>query len=61
LHVKNRAAGVESGLSAFLTGTSVMDPFSGVTREFNELASRVADMQFVLTVDADDLFEDDDD
>jgi hypothetical protein len=59
LHVKNRAAGVESGLSAFLTGTSVIDPVSGVTREFNELASRAADMQHVLTVDADDLFEDD--
>ncbi|HLM75436.1 MAG TPA: hypothetical protein VK459_22140 [Polyangiaceae bacterium] len=60
LHVKNRAAGVESGLSAFLTGTSVLDPVSGVERELNDLARRAEDMQYVLTVDADDLFEDDD-
>jgi hypothetical protein len=65
LHVKNRAAGVESGLSGFLTGKTVIDPVSGVTRDFNELASRAADMQLVLTVDPDDLFgdasDDDDD
>jgi hypothetical protein len=61
LHVKNRAAGAESALSGFLTGASVLDPVSGVTRTFNELASRAADMELVLTVDDDDLFGEDDD
>jgi hypothetical protein len=61
LHVKNREAGAESALSGFLTGNSVLDPVSGVTRNFNELASRAVDMQYVLTVDADELFGYDDD
>jgi hypothetical protein len=64
LHVKNRAAGAESNLSAYMTGTTVTDPVSGVTRTFNELAGRVQDMQTVLISEPDDIFEspiDDDD
>jgi hypothetical protein len=63
-HVKNRAAGVESKLSGYMTGITVNDPVSGVSRTFNELASRAQDMAFVLEADEDDLFpgsDDDDD
>jgi len=63
-HVKNRAAGVESKLSGYMTGITVNDPISGVSRTFNELASRAQDMAFVLNNDDDDLFpgvDDDDD
>lgn len=66
LHVKNRAAGVESKLSGFMTGITVNDPISGAPRTFNELARRAEDMAFVLEVDNDELFpnaasDDDDD
>jgi hypothetical protein len=56
LHVKNRAAGVESKLSGYMTGITVNDPISGVSRTFSELASRAQDMTFVLETDDDDLF-----
>jgi hypothetical protein len=64
LHVKNRAAGVESKLSGFLTGITANDPVTGVPRSFNELQRRAQDMAFVLDVDEDELFpgaDDDDD
>ncbi|MCK6590331.1 MAG: hypothetical protein L6Q76_22430, partial [Polyangiaceae bacterium] len=63
-HVKNRAAGVESNLSGYMTGITVNDPVSNVPRTFNELASRAQDMVFVLQADDGDLFpagDDDDD
>lgn len=56
LHVKNRAAGVESKLSGYMTGITVNDPVSGAPRTFSELASRANDMKLVLMADEDDLF-----
>jgi hypothetical protein len=38
--VSPRSAGQESGLSAFLMGTQVFDPFANVIRVFNELGRR---------------------
>jgi len=40
LHVFPRAAGQQSTLSGFLTGTTVFDPTSGQERRFSELARR---------------------
>jgi hypothetical protein len=40
LHVRPRAATAEAGLSAFLTGGTVPDPVTGVSRTFNDLGSR---------------------
>lgn len=48
LHIRNRAADAPSALSAFFSGVDVADPYTGETRNFNELASRVADMKWVL-------------
>jgi hypothetical protein len=56
LHVKNRQAGAESALSDYMTGVTVSDPVSAAPRTFNEIASRVADMQLVMTSDPTLLF-----
>lgn len=48
LHIRNRAADAPSVLSAFFSGVDVADPYTGETRTFNELASRVADLRWVL-------------
>jgi hypothetical protein len=40
LHVNPRLPGEQSALSAFMTGETVFDPFTGVERRLNELARR---------------------
>jgi hypothetical protein len=44
LHIAPRFQGQESQLSGFLTGITLPDPVSGVTRTFNDLAARKADL-----------------
>ena len=44
LHVAPRFLGQQSQLSGFLTGISLPDPVSGVTRTFGDLAARQADL-----------------
>ncbi|WP_293676450.1 hypothetical protein [uncultured Phenylobacterium sp.] len=47
-HVSSRKVGQEAKLSGFLTGTTVRDPVSGVTRQFNDLAARTVALQEAL-------------
>ena len=47
-HVSSRKVGKEAKLSGFLTGATVGDPVSGVTRQFNDLAARTLAMQEAL-------------
>ena len=51
LHVKTRAAGQPAGLSTFLTGGTAVDPVTGQTRSFGDLAKRASDLAYVLTAD----------
>ncbi len=48
LHIRNRAADAPAQLPALFTGVDVADPVMGQVRSFDELASRVADLQWVL-------------
>jgi hypothetical protein len=45
LQIFPRFPGGEAGLSGFLTGTTVFDPFSGTFRTFNDLARRRTDLR----------------
>jgi hypothetical protein len=47
-HVFPRSSGVQAGLSGFLTGVTVPDPVSGVSRSFNDLARRKADLESLV-------------
>ncbi len=58
LHVRHRDAGVESELSAFLTGGSAPDPVTGELRYFNDLDRRAQDLTFVVLTHPHDLFGD---
>jgi hypothetical protein len=48
LQISPRFPGGEAGLSGFLTGTSVFDPFEGVLRNFGDLSSRQAGLRAVV-------------
>jgi hypothetical protein len=48
VHVAPRAAGVETRLSGFLTGTTVEDPVTSGPRTFNDLARRADDFRQLL-------------
>ena len=48
LQIHNRAADAPAQLSGYLTGTSTLDPATGETRTFGELAVRAADLQTLL-------------
>jgi hypothetical protein len=45
LHISPRAANQTAARSGFLTGITVSDPVSGVSRTFNDLARRAADLR----------------
>ncbi len=45
LQIVPRFPGNEAGLSGFLTGTTVFDPFAGVQRSFNDLGRRADDLR----------------
>ncbi|MDB4982531.1 MAG: hypothetical protein JWM82_3283, partial [Myxococcales bacterium] len=47
LQISPRFPGSEAGLSGFLTGAQVFDPFAGVVRNFNDLARRRADLSSI--------------
>lgn len=47
-HVAPRAKSAVSVLSKFLIGTTVVDPVSGISRTFHELARRAAEMKKIL-------------
>lgn len=47
-HVSSRKVGKEAKLSGFLTGTTIKDPVSGVTRTFNDLEARKLALQQAL-------------
>jgi hypothetical protein len=48
LMISPRSIGTEAGLSPFLTGTTVFDPFSGQQRTLNDLGRRQADLTSVV-------------
>jgi hypothetical protein len=48
LQIRPRLPGSEASLSAFLTGTTVRDPVTGVPRTFNDLARRKTDLQAIV-------------
>lgn len=48
LQIHNRAADAPAQLSGYLTGTTTLDPATGATRTFSELAARAADLQTLL-------------
>jgi hypothetical protein len=47
-HIAPRAAGRVSALSAFLRGGSLSDPVSAVSRSFNDLSRRAADLKTLV-------------
>jgi hypothetical protein len=51
LQILPRFQGSEAGLSPFLTGTTKSDPSSGVTRTFNDLGRRNADLKAIVCTD----------
>jgi hypothetical protein len=48
LMISPRVIGGEAGLSPFLTGTTVFDPFSGQSRTLNDLSRRQSDLAGVV-------------
>jgi hypothetical protein len=48
LHIHNRAADQPAALSSFLTGGTALDPVTGETRTFGDLAARAAELQWIL-------------
>jgi hypothetical protein len=48
LHVHNRAPDAPAQLSTFLTGGTAVDPVTGQTRTFGDLAARAAEMQWIM-------------
>lgn len=48
LHVSPRSSGTQTTLSGFMTGTSVTDPVSGVTRPFNDIQNRSTDLKNLI-------------
>src|SRR5262249_7146528 len=48
LQITPRVPGSEATLSAFLNGTTVMDPVTGVPRTLNELSRRADDLKNVV-------------
>jgi hypothetical protein len=48
LMITPRFPGSEAGLSGFITGTTVFDPFSGQVRTLNDLGRRRSDLQTLL-------------
>jgi hypothetical protein len=52
LMISPRSFGSEAGLSSFLTGTTVFDPFTGQSRSMNDLARRQADLNAIACAPA---------
>lgn len=48
LHVHNRAPDAPAQLSTFLTGGTALDPVTGQTRTFGDLAARATELQWIL-------------
>ena len=48
LQITPRFPGNEASLSGFLTGTTVLDPFAGVQRSFNDLGRRADDLRPIV-------------
>jgi hypothetical protein len=48
LQIAPRLPGSEASLSGFLTGTTVADPVTGVSRTFNDLGRRNADLKAIV-------------
>jgi len=51
LQISPRFPGSEAGLSGFLTGTTVGDPLTGVSRTFNDLRRRNLDLKAIVCAD----------
>ena len=51
LQISPRFPGSEAGLSGFLTGVTIGDPVTGVTRSFNDLRRRNLDLKAIVCAD----------